>query len=483
MPDATQIISPSIDWQRGWRSQTARRGIASNVDCVRDRLCQNASSMSFHPQPRRRGVRRAALVAVIFGLGLFLASSRAQTNFPNDWIDPDTGHRVVRLSAQPGSESLYFNLNPFTPDGKKMVITSPKAISVVDLETRTLEPIVQGRVRIIMVGRKTGTIYFGEVRIEGGVTNHYVSAVDPRTKVVTRVLKLARGQQVDSVNADETLLAGTIIHRPETGTNDSFDGANRTNDIASDDAYRGKKAQMMEDRLEKRFPMALFFHNLKTGRTREVSRSTDWLNHLQFSPTDPNLLMFCHEGPWQKVDRIWTIRSDGSHLRLIHQRTMAMEIAGHEFWSADGRTIWYDLQTPRGEDFWVGGYELATGARTWYHLERDEWSVHFNVSPDGKLFCGDGGDDKMVAHADHGKWLYLFRPELMGDRSGGLIDTRKLIHPGVFNSEKLVNMARHDYALEPNLMFTPDMKWLIFRSNLSGDNQVYAVELAKAGGN
>ena len=29
-------------------------------------------------------------------------------------------------------------------------------------------------------------------------------------------------------------------------------------------------------------------------------------------------------------------------------------------------------------------------------------------------------------------------------------------------------------------MFSPDMKWLIFRSNMSGSNQVYAVELKKA---
>jgi oligogalacturonide lyase len=105
--------------------------------------------------------------------------------------------------------------------------------------------------------------------------------------------------------------------------------------------------------------------------------------------------------------------------------------------------------------------------------------VHFNVSPDGQLFSSDGGDDQMVAHAPDGKWLYLFHPELIEDRSGGNVDTSKLIKAGVFHSEKLVNMAPHDYALEPNAMFSPDLKWLIFRSNRSGANQVYAVELAK----
>jgi oligogalacturonide lyase len=284
------------------------------------------------------------------------------------------------------------------------------------------------------------------------------------------------------VNADETLLAGTFTERTDWETNkDVFDDPREHHsDVERADEQRGKKGPMMEKRLAERYPMELFFYDLRTGKTKRCNRCTDWLGHLQFSPTDPTLLMFCHEGPWHKVDRIWTIRTDGSDLKLVHQRAMAMEIAGHEFWSADGQTIWYDLQTPRGEDFWVGGCNLTNGTQIRYHLQRDEWGVHFNVSPDGRLFSSDGGDGHMVAHASDGKWIYLFHPELFEDRSGGNIDARGLIQPGVFHSEKLVNMARHDYALEPNAMFSPDMKWLIFRSNMSGENQVYAVEVKTA---
>jgi oligogalacturonide lyase len=403
------------------------------------------------------------------------ARADTATNLPVEWIDPDTGHRVVQLSREPGSESLYFNLNPFTPDGRKMVITTPDGIALIDLQTRQVEKIVAGRAHVIMVGRKTGRIYYG-------TTNRTVFAVDPVTKVTRKIVTLPRGQQVATVNADETLLAGTVTERTDWETNrDFFDGGpNRRNDVQTADAYRGRKGTMMEERLAKHYPMELFFYDLRTGRTKKCNRCTDWLGHLQFSPTDPNLLMFCHEGPWHKVDRIWTIRADGSDLKLIHQRKMAMEIAGHEFWSADGQTIWYDLQTPRGEDFWLAGCDVSNGVQTWYHLQRDEWSVHFNVSPDGTLFSGDGGDEHMVAHADNGKWLYLFRPELAPDLSGTNIVKTGLIRPGVFHSEKLVNMARHDYALEPNAMFSPDMKWLIFRSNMSGYNQVYAVELKTA---
>src|SRR2546427_2417233 len=43
--------------------------------------------------------------------------------------------------------------------------------------------------------------------------------------------------------------------------------------------------------------------------------------------------------PWHKVDRTWTIRTDGTALTQIHYRKMLMEIEGHEFFSGDGKMI------------------------------------------------------------------------------------------------------------------------------------------------
>jgi oligogalacturonide lyase len=228
-------------------------------------------------------------------------------------------------------------------------------------------------------------------------------------------------------------------------------------------------------------PRVLFTVNTRTGEIKEVFREHEWLNHLQFSPTDPTLIMFCHEGTWHEVDRIWNIHTDGTGLKKIHTRTMNMEIAGHEFFSADGSMIWYDLQTPRGQDFWLAGYRIATGKRTWYHLQQNEWSVHYNVSPDGTLFAGDGGDSEMVARAPDGKWIYLFRPERVPDVAGiKAPNSDELIDTGFFKAERLVNMSKHDYRLEPNATFSPDMKWIVFRSNMLGPLHVFAVEIAKA---
>jgi oligogalacturonide lyase len=174
----------------------------------------------------------------------------------------------------------------------------------------------------------------------------------------------------------------------------------------------------------------------------------------------------------------------------MHKRTMEMEIAGHEFFSADGKMVWYDLQTPKSGVFWVAGVDLATGERTQYHVARDEWSVHYNVSPDGTLFAGDGGGPNSVANRSannerlappgNGQWIYLFRPVLVKNQANGLSESKGLIRTGYFKSERLVDLSKHDYSYEPNVTFTPDAKWIVFRSNMHGAVHTYAVEVAKA---
>ena len=90
--------------------------------------------------------------------------------------------------------------------------------------------------------------------------------------------------------------------------------------------------------------------------------------------------------------------------------------------SADGKTIWYDLQTPKSQVFWLASVEIATGTRTRYSVEREHWSVHFNQSPDGTMFAGDGGGPSSVAAPGNGQWIYLFRPAngKLGPRSSSI---------------------------------------------------------------
>jgi oligogalacturonide lyase len=453
---------------------------------------------------------------------------------PKTWVDKDTGHRVWRVSDDPNSGAFYFNVNAFTPDHKQMVYNSPSGVMVLDLATMKSRLLVAnppasadaspmerlGRgAHAIVVGHKTNSIFF--TKIDPATHVNSVYKADTNTGEIRKLVDLPPRVSISSVNADETLGAGTyneadcpggdpnapnaFLPAPAGGfgrgagaggpaaqpaalapsaagaaaaaANPTLGGAN----VQSDD-----KGAMMERRLAARIPLVLFTIRLepgpngeKAGTIKMLLHSTDWVNHLLFSPSDPQLLMYCHEGMWQKVDRIWLIHTDGTQNTLVHKRTMVMEIAGHEFWGLDGKTIWYDWQYPKGEDFFVASYNLETKKRVAYHLQRNEWSIHFNLTQDLDMFCGDGGDSGQVASAPDGEWIELFRPQMIGGTEGAL-NSPDFFQPGVFHSEHLVNMAHQNYRAEPNPRFSPDKKYVFFTSNMFGRSYVFAAEVAKA---
>jgi len=383
---------------------------------------------------------------------------------PASWIDPDTGHRVILLTREPGSASFYFNDNGYTPDGKEMVYTTPAGISVLNLATLQARQVVPAPAKSISVGRKTPTIYYLKATDDPLFSTLWSTNVD--TGETRKIADLPRRGGIFTINADETLAAGTYIE----GDGADYGGPGTMQTHILDQPVN--KPQMMADRLAARLPIDMYTVDLANGKSTILLHSTDWLNHLQFSPTDPTLLMYCHEGAWHQVDRIWTIRTDGSQNQLIHKRTMEMEIAGHEWWGLDGKTVWYQLSLPRGvpSSEFLAGYNVETGERIWYHYDHDAASIHHNISPDGTVFCGDG---------NHGNpWIILCHPvRIADDHTLG----SNLIKGGYFKVERLVNMARQNYRLEPNPSFTPDQKWVVFRANMYGATYSFAVEVAKAG--
>jgi oligogalacturonide lyase len=421
-------------------------------------------------------------------LVLSACEQAAAASVSAEWIDRATGHRVVRLSDEPGTHSLYFHQNSITPDGRFLIVSGPSGISAIEFATRRRRVLVPGNDLALFVGRKSGLVYYAHT-IGAGVSQQStpeIFAIAATSGESRRVASIAHGV-IGSINADETLLLGVSAERDfavETGPRDSrFDNTYaQTGPDGKPLPFAEAKEWRLKARAEARIPMELFTVDLGSGELRTIHRSTDWLNHVQFSPTDPQLLMFCHEGPWHGLDRIWSMRIGDENPQLVHRRTMNMEIAGHEFFDNSGERIWYDLQTPRGEVFWLANSDPSGRNRQWFHVERNNWSVHYNAAPNGQYLAGDGGDAQMVAHAADGKWIYLFRPETIANVAGiAAPNAGELIRPGSLRAERLVNLSAHDYRMEPNVFFTPDSKWVVFRSNMSGAAQVYMVEVAKAG--
>ena len=369
---------------------------------------------------------------------------------PATWIDKITGHQIKKLTSEGTNYSFYFHNNSFVKaeNNADWLMIFHKRTRLgnqyysLNLNSNEQQAITN------KPGRKTGEVLGTTSRKIFYTLHDSVFATHIDTKKTEFIKKLPDGVSVgvNTINASEKLLGGVVA----------------TEEEAELFKNNPKKSDYFNLIYEAHLPRHLMTIDVKNGKLSKLYRENAWLNHEQFSPTDPNLLMYCHEGPWHKVDRIWTYNLKSGDTTLIHKRTVDREIAGHEFFSPDGKTIWFDLQIPRGETFYLAGKNIETGKETRYQLERNEWSIHYTISPDMKTFAGDGGDKSQVARADDGQWIYHFTPK-----------RNKLV------SEKLVDMSRHNYSLEPNVHFSPDGKWIIFRANFEDETQIYAVAIEK----
>ena len=152
-------------------------------------------------------IRRILILPLLFLIGGRAAAEEP----PKTWIDPDTGHRVLRITNEPGSDSFYFNFNAFTPDGKEMVYTTTDGgLMVLKLGSWEARPLAKEIGRAIIVGRKTPTIYFSKREDD---YHQSLGAANIDTGEIRKLADLPPRASVTTINADETLGAGALHRR------------------------------------------------------------------------------------------------------------------------------------------------------------------------------------------------------------------------------------------------------------------------------
>jgi len=236
----------------------------------------------------------------ILPLLLALAPAVLAAELPTEWIDASTGHRVIRLSKEDGTQSLYFNQNAYTADGKKLIVTTAGGgIATITLATREVRPLVAGPVSVLVAGHKTGDSYYikrmasGQTGAAGGRNSSgatvYAANVD--TGATREVVKLPPGRNVSSLNADETLLLGSYVegatpfppsaNRP-LGGNARFGQPNY--EAVGADGKPMTFADAKDLRLHNSLmatragpPRVLFTVNTKTGELKDILREHEWL--------------------------------------------------------------------------------------------------------------------------------------------------------------------------------------------------------------
>jgi oligogalacturonide lyase len=188
-----------------------------------------------------------------------------------------------------------------------------------------------------------------------------------------------------------------------------------------------------------------------SGGTAEVIwEERNFIAHVNASPTDPDLLTFCHEGHWNMVDhRLWLARISTGEVRKLHP-CGEQEMIGHEYWYADGKRIGYHGHKA-GEKI-LGTVDLDHGTDVSYGFPFNTGHI---FSQDEQLIVGDGDRD--------GRYIRIWR-----FLEGKYEEPRALCMHGS-------SCKRQRTHVHPRL--TPDGKAVLFTSDETGYEQLYLAHL------
>lgn len=239
--------------------------------------------------------------------------------------DPFTGRQVTQLTQGPSNNvHFYFTENSFTLDGRGLVFVSDRETAptynlfymdtctgIITRLTDYLSPHQTGHFTKTPEGRY---LFYS-------LDSHKVMRFDTQTGenrclyTVPPEWKCGR----ISANCDQTQVAVLLNERVDMEHGINYSGFQAT-------MYAIKRMRVI----------AMPFEG---GEAGIVARDTHEGGHLQFSPDDPNLAMYCHEGPWHLVhQRVWLLNvATGEAVPCFRQG--AEDCVGHEYWTRDGQVF------------------------------------------------------------------------------------------------------------------------------------------------
>ena len=190
--------------------------------------------------------------------------------------------------------------------------------------------------------------------------------------------------------------------------------------------------------------------DLDSGSLDKIYEEDYWLGHFNPSPTRPEIMTFCHEGPWTLVDnRIWGLDlSTGSAWKI--RPTAEGEAVGHEYWMPDGVHIGYHGKI--GGQPVYGSIAYDNTGRVEAPFAYHSWHNHSYFLD---LVVGDGAADN--------PYLLLWRY-----RDGQFDGPRILAwHRGSFHTQRV-----HVHPC-----FSPDGRQIVYTADPQGYGQVFVVDI------
>jgi len=198
---------------------------------------------------------------------------------------------------------------------------------------------------------------------------------------------------------------------------------------------------------------------IETGKQEIIHEDRRYMGHVNNSPTEPDLLTFCHEGPWHKIEqRIWGLNIQTGETWKIRPQEDDNYAVGHEYWFADGKRIGYHGRPRDGKGNHIFGYVMYDNSE---HVEIDFpfHSTHFH-SLDEAMMVGDG---TAAFRTPAQPYIQLFK-QVGNDYVGPKV---LAFHRSTFNDQHAHCHPR----------FTPDGKSILYTSDLTGYSNMYLVDI------
>ncbi len=358
----------------------------------------------------------------------------------NEYRDPMTGARVRQLTNYKGhSNHFYFTYPCWYADGRKIVIASDRENRTnffgVDLtngeitQLTDLDPAAgQVDAQSMTKNPRREEIYFSQ-----GKT---IFALDLKILALRPLFTIPPGYTAESANA--TADGNYVITGYCQDLSDRFN-------IDLGHGYVGFHE------IWAAHPHCVIIRiALDTGAVEKIFEDHCWLGHLNTSPTLPNIMTFCHEGPWDKVDnRIWGLNLETRETWKIRP-TAPGEMVGHEYWMDDGEHIGYHGYVANGTIYGSIRYDNTDRVET--PFEFHSWHFHsFRLDS----IVGDGDAQN--------PYLLLWR-----------------MKEGKFEGPKALAWHRasfHTQRQHVHPCFSADGKQIVYTADPQGYGQVFIVDI------
>lgn len=360
--------------------------------------------------------------------------------------DKDTGVLVTRLTDNAGDSIFpYFTQSVFTDDGTGLLVSSNRTGTwqayLLELNSKRLVQLTdepQG------ISRHASTLLPSQAAC-AVIVGQAVKRVPLDGKPPETIYEIPEG------------FGGSILSPAADGSSVTFAYSEKL----ALSTYTGRiYSDMLEHLFRRPCSVVMRVYTDGSGATA-LWGEREWISHVNVSPIDPDIVCFCHEGPWHLVQRLWVVRASTHELWPLLPQRRYLDRSGHEYFTRSGHLVtqWSTRETPSASSFvCYNAIVEPVGHNVRMFRYDGDHPTHIQTSPDETLFVGD---TCMMPNVPDG-WNIMCLVKHEGERA--------IMQP----------LCRHDTSWKsqhshPHPVFTLDGTRVVFNSDREGNSNIYMV--------